>query len=66
MKASIRPVTDAQGITIYHGDVTMPYEGYELWGADDKFVAEFVAGKLGATILEILSYRGFPADTVVV
>lgn len=46
-------LTDADGTSMHHGDVTMPNEDYELWGNDDTYPVQFVAQKLGLTIVSI-------------
>lgn len=56
----------SDGDALHHGHLNMMPEQYAQWGTDDKFVAEFVAGKLGATIVEILPYQGLPANPAVV
>ena len=56
-------LTGAEGDALHHGHLNMPSQQYAQWGADDNFVAEFVANKLGATIVEIVPpYLGLPAD----
>lgn len=51
------------GDALHHGHINMMPEQYAQWGTDDNFVAEFIAGKLGATIVEIVPpYQGSPAD----
>lgn len=53
----------SDGDALHHGQFSMPSEQYAQWGADDNFVAEFVANKLGATIVEVVPpYQGLPVD----
>lgn len=55
------------GAHVHHGHITMSPDEYAQWGTDDNFVAEIVANKLGATIVEILPpYQVLPVDAAVV
>lgn len=57
-------LTDDDGTTMHHGDVTMPNEDYELWGDDDSYAMQYVAQKLGLTIVSINTNVGIPTPPV--
>jgi hypothetical protein len=49
---------------VHVGQVTMPPPDYEQWGSDDTFAVNYVARKLGLTVLELVPlYTGHPAPS---
>lgn len=47
-------VVDVSGVTLETGLASMIKNEYDLWGSDDNYIFNWLAGKLGLTITNIV------------